>query len=95
MFSIRKYSDGSVVLVGGRRMLRCEYDPENITVTPENGLLYIRAKKIDPENTFRFTAEDSVEGAMANYCILDCWQRPWFGRDFGEVPALTQSLLWR
>ena len=95
MFSIRKYSDGSVVLVGGRRMLRCEYDPENITVTPENGLLYIWAKKIDPENTFRFTAEDSVEGAMANYCILDCWQRPWFGRDFGEVPALTQSLLWR
>ncbi|MEA4824003.1 MAG: Sip1-related alpha-galactosidase [Clostridiaceae bacterium] len=95
MFSIRKYSDGSVILAGGRRMLRCEYDPENILVTPENGLLYIRAKKIDPENSFRFTAEDSVEGAMANYCILDCWQRPWFGRDFGEIPALTQSLLWR
>lgn len=95
MFSIRKYSDGAVVLAAGRRMLRCEYDPETVTLTASDGLLYIRASRVAPDNNFRFTAEDQVEGATAIYCILDCWTRPWFGKDFGALPELTQLLLWR
>jgi raffinose synthase len=36
-----------------------------------------------------------VEGLMANYLFIVCWTRPHFKKDISELPAHTQSLLWK
>jgi len=51
----------------------------------------------DPDGAVFTTLDipDAIDGFMADVRHSPVWCRPQFGRDFAEVPANTQALLWK